>query len=313
MDTFHHICTKGLEDTDLFKDRDDFIRGQDDIAIAFRLGTHPVRIGLYNLMCNHVHLGVSGRTEDCKEGLLRFLKLYSMHYSYKYGKAKIFRHVEAAVKPYSYSDPETIKRIMGYIFRNPLKHNVSKNAFTYPWSSLKSVFNYGDITAENENIIANISPHDKQVLLKSREAIPDDWEITESGLITLKSFIDTSIVENTFKTMSSLAYYINKNFPDEERYEIEDNINDAEARQLVLRIVKREFGIEIPERVLSIQEAGFGGLSNKVLESAQNKAKRTNSETIIRSLTDAQKERLKTILRWQFGVNSSVIRRIIRK
>lgn len=311
QETFHHICTKGLEYTDLFKDEEDFIRGRNDIAISFCLSKHPVRIGLFNLMANHIHIGVDGRTSDCKEGMLRFLKLYSMHYSRKYGTAKIFRHITFEIKPYSDSDIETIKRIMGYIFRNPIKHNVSKNAFIYPWSSLKSVFNYDDIKEDREKIITNLSLTSRQRLLKTREHIPSSWEITDSGLITLKSFIDSSIVEDTFRTMSSLAYYINKSFPDEEGYEIEDNINDFEARRLILQIAKREFGIEILDNILSIQNAEFDGLSNNVLQSAQKKAKILNSESIIRTLTDAQKEKIRTILRWQFGVNASVIKRIL--
>ncbi len=311
QETFHHICTKGLKDTDLFKDEEDFIRGRNDIAIAFCLGKHPVRIGLFNLMSNHLHIGADGRTSDCKEGMLRFLKLYSMHYSRKYGTAKIFRHISFEVKPYSDSDLETIKRIIGYIFRNPIKHNVSKNAFIYPWSSLKSLFNYNDIKEDREKIITNLSLTSRQLLLKTREDIPSSWEITESGIITLKSFIDSRIVEETFRTMSSLAYYINKNFPDEEGYEVEDNINDTEARRLILQIAKREFGIEIPDNILSIQKAESDGLSNKVLESAQMLAKKRNAESIIRTLTDTQKEQLRTTLRWQFGVNASVIKRIL--
>lgn len=118
-------------------------------------------------------------------------------------------------------------------------------------------------------------------------------------------------MEETFRTMSSLAYYINKNFPDEEGYEVEDNINDTETRRLILQIAKREFGIEIPDNILSIQKAESDGLSNKVLESAQMLAKKRNAESIIRTLTDTQKEQLRTTLRWQFGVNASVIKRIL--
>jgi hypothetical protein len=42
--SYHHVCTEGLDNCDLFIDREDFAMGFNKLAIAFKLGPYPVEI-----------------------------------------------------------------------------------------------------------------------------------------------------------------------------------------------------------------------------------------------------------------------------
>lgn len=70
MKGYYHVSSHGLEKNDIFKKREDFIAGMNDIAICI-LG-FDVSILCFCLMSNHFHFLLHGTEEEC----MRFSQEY---------------------------------------------------------------------------------------------------------------------------------------------------------------------------------------------------------------------------------------------
>ena len=64
MKGYYHVSSHGLEKNDIFKSREDFIAGMNDIAICI-LG-FDIQILCFCLMSNHFHFLLYGTSEECR-------------------------------------------------------------------------------------------------------------------------------------------------------------------------------------------------------------------------------------------------------
>ena len=61
---YFHVSSHGLETNDIFKSREDFVQGMNDIALCV-LG-YDVCILAFCLMSNHFHFVLYGEQEECR-------------------------------------------------------------------------------------------------------------------------------------------------------------------------------------------------------------------------------------------------------
>ena len=75
---YFHVSSHGLETNDIFKSRQDFIRGMNDIALSVL--EYDVCILAFCLMSNHFHFVLYGTLEECR----RFAEEYKRRCGLKF-------------------------------------------------------------------------------------------------------------------------------------------------------------------------------------------------------------------------------------
>ena len=75
---YFHVSSHGLETNDIFRSKEDFIRGMNDIALCV-LGC-DVCILAFCLMSNHFHFVLYGTLEECRKFAEEYITLKSPHF-----------------------------------------------------------------------------------------------------------------------------------------------------------------------------------------------------------------------------------------
>ena len=309
--SFCHVCTEGLENCDLFIDREDFICGFNKIAIAFRLGPCPVEIGSCIEMSNHIHLLPYGPESHIYYDLMRFERMYSMYYSEKYGISKVFKGVKHSIKPCGSSEGQYLKDVIGYIYRNPVHHRVTSNPYVYEWSTFKVHFDNNNYVGKRDEPILNLKKTEKRKILKTNEEVPDSWAINTEGMVTFKSIVNPSLVENVVRTSNSLLYFINKR-KEVDSMECPSGYTDHSARVLMLNIIKNRFGMSIPQEIMDQQEGAVSKANGNYKSLMERRKNRINIKTVIDRMSSEQRSSVVSEMVSRFGVSSKVIRRILQ-
>ena len=132
---YFHAYTKGLEDKQLFKDREDFIAGMNLLAVV--CSTFPqLKLLAFVLMSNHVHFVLYGTEQQAKEFMDMYKNLVSRYVRTRYGEAKYLRHLLTTVSEVALEN-EGLKRLIAYVLNNPVKAGINCVATGYEWSSAR--------------------------------------------------------------------------------------------------------------------------------------------------------------------------------
>lgn len=308
--SYHHVCTEGLDNCDLFIDQEDFVTGFNKLAIAFKLGPYPVEIASAIEMANHIHLLPNGIESYIYYDLMRFERTYSMYYSEKYGISKIFKRVQHQILDCGEMDNKYLRDVIGYIYRNPVHHKVTSNPYIYDWSTFKVHFDNQDYLGKKNEIVKDLTQRQKQKLLRTNELIPDDWEIDSNGMVSMKTIVSTKHIENIMRTSNSLSYYINKGNEDE-KMECPIRFTDSSARMLMLKIMKMKLGIEVPKELMEEQCVELDRTNGGYKSLMERRNCRINANSLVKGLSSDQREILIKEMVRNFGVSTKVINRIL--
>jgi REP element-mobilizing transposase RayT len=308
--SYHHVCTEGLENCDLFIDREDFVMGFNKLAIAFKLGPYPVEIASAIEMANHIHCLPNGIEFYIYYDLMRFERSYSMYYSEKYGISKVFRGVHHQILDCGATDSKYLRDVIGYIYRNPVHHKVTSNPYIYEWSTFKVHFDNKEYIGKKSEIVKNLTQTQKQKILRTRESIPDDWEIDSNGMVSMKTIVNTGHIENIMRTNNSLSYYINKGDEDD-TMECPSRFTDSSARVLMLKIMKIKLGIDVPRELLEEQGEELDRTNGNFKSLMERRNCRVNANSLVKALSSEQREILTKEMVRNFGVTKKVINRIM--
>lgn len=166
---FYHVCTDGLEQVTLLKDEEDFKVAWNYLALsAWRTG---VEVVTFTLMSNHVHELLACQDEcQADKAIKLFKKLLSTFLRRKYGLSQILHETTDCI---SLIDTEQyMKNCIAYILRNAVCARIcSKLGFTQKRNLLRTGMNL------------NSCP----------------YELDETGLIILESFVRSDIVEKVYR------------------------------------------------------------------------------------------------------------------
>ena len=146
---YYHICTDGLSRKLLFRDRNDYIHGMNDIPACLQL--IEGEIICFSLMPNHVHFIVHTSAENAKRFIENYKKRLSGRLMRKYNEPHSLSRLGTLIKAIDSED--YLKTAIAYVLRNPLAANMVCLPNTYRWSSGYLYFRQNDETEDFNRVI----------------------------------------------------------------------------------------------------------------------------------------------------------------
>ena len=204
MKGYYHVSSHGLERNDIFKSREDFIQGMNDVAICV-LG-YDVLILCFCLMSNHFHFLLYGTLEECR----RFSEEYKRRCGIRMrnsGDVKGLKDVEVRLD--RIDDLRYLENVIGYILRNPMAAGIKVLPYLYPWSSASLYFNPQIIIGGE--VLNEMSERKRFRILKSRTSVPDNYMVDSNGMILPSCYVDYAAVEKIFRHPARLLAALARN------------------------------------------------------------------------------------------------------
>ena len=91
---YYHVYTKGLEDDVIFQDRQDFIVGMNQVAVAvFKTG---VIMLAFVLMSNHFHFVIIANSAEAERFIYLYKRNISRYIRLRYGKSGLLRRISTS-------------------------------------------------------------------------------------------------------------------------------------------------------------------------------------------------------------------------
>ena len=238
--SFFHICTDGKAIPWIFQDDEDFIAGVNRIGIcAIITGVDTVA---YVLMDNHGHFIMYGTLLACKRFIYTYKVLTGKHISRKYKIKDPLRDLPVELIPIR--SEEELMATIAYLDRNPIVAGFKFLPSEYRWGSARYIFRESTLDIMSRRL-GDIGLNERRRLLKTRTALPDNWEVDCNGmLIPDKSFLDIGRLEKIFKTPVRYNYFLAKKL--EGSIEMEQGyktfLPDKELRPIAAQISMTLFG-----------------------------------------------------------------------
>ncbi len=203
--TYFHVYTKGIEDSLIFWDEEDYIAGMNFVAIAsYRLN---IKILAFVLMSNHFHFVISGDKASILKFINQFKSLMSRYIHAKYGLNKYLKHLDTSLS-YIETDNEGLKKTIAYVLSNPVKAGVNTIVSGYSWGSASCYFN--DLTDSGALPLAQFAVRYQRSILHTAKRLPDSWLLAKKGYILPISYVDYKHVEALFGRSTSYEYFISR-------------------------------------------------------------------------------------------------------
>ena len=201
---FWHITTDHLSDRILFRREEDFKVGMNYVAVAKQ--ATGVSILAFILMSNHVHFVLECSREKALEFITRFKGLHSRYLQRQYGLKEFLRRNDVTINPLSPYD-DSLKNAIAYVLMNSVGARLCIYANDYQWGSGAVYFSSRPIKGI---ALGTLSIRAQKQVLRSWEALPGEWILTEDGYISPASYVATAFVEKLFGTPGSMKYYLDK-------------------------------------------------------------------------------------------------------
>lgn len=200
---FYLISTSHLEDRIWFLDDEDFKVGMNLVAVAaFICG---VTVLDFILMSNHVHFVVQGTQQDASRFIEFYKMLYSKYFGKRHGNTGLLRRNKVDFR--LLDDSESLSSAIAYVQMNCVAANICAHPSQYPWGCGSIFFNPSRTYYKK---LGDISLRSQYRMTHSRVHLPDNYQITENGIISPVSFVPISFVENLFRTPNRFQYYLSK-------------------------------------------------------------------------------------------------------
>ncbi len=203
---FYHLYIKGLEDSLIFHDREDYIVGMNYVALC----TFCTNISMlaFTLMSNHFHFIVYGTPAEAK----KFIDLYKQHISVyihkKYGTVSLLKHVNTGCKEIE-NIGDALKIAIAYVLRNHIKAGINQYVQGYEWSSGYCYFAGTDLL-EDTRPVSELGVRQYNKVMHSKIRLDDNFRINSKGYIEPASYVCIQFVESCFGKVQSLDYFIYK-------------------------------------------------------------------------------------------------------
>lgn len=236
---FYLFTTDHLERTLLFRDEEDYVQGNNTIALATLV--FPVKVLCYALMDNHIHLLISGRYDDCRAFFAWVLHRLARMLEKKYGVSGILKFQASDVQ--AVTDRNMLLNEVCYLLRNVYKARIG-SPYSNPWAPFECYFNpylpliHGTPMPGVKEAKQRFGTHVK---------IPSDWEHV-NGRILNKCFVDYRTVEQ--RIGSSLDFFDRLRRFDlesiaEQAHGIEEKLTftDAEMQEKIRAVCKNELHV----------------------------------------------------------------------
>ena len=237
---FFHICTDGKAIPWIFQDDEDFIAGVNRVGICATItGVDTVA---YVLMDNHGHFIMYGTLLGCKRFIYTYKVLTGKHISRKYKIKDPLRDLPVELIPIK--SEEELMATIAYLDRNPVVAGFKFLPSEYRWGSARYIFRESTLDIMSRRL-GDIGLNERRRLLKTRTALPDNWEVDCNGmLIPDKSFLNVARLEKIFRSPVRYNYFLAKKL--EGSIEMEQGyktfLPDKELRPIAAQISMTLFG-----------------------------------------------------------------------
>ena len=203
---YFHICTDGKAVPWLFQDDEDFIAAVNRIGICAIISkTQPVA---YVLMDNHGHFIMYGTLLECKRFINTYKVVTGKHISRKYKVKDPLRDLPVEIIPIK--SEEELMATIAYLDRNPVIAGFKFLPSEYRWGSARYIFRESTLDIMSHRL-GDIGLNERRRLLKTRTALPDNWEVDCNGmLIPDKSFLNVARLEKIFRSPVRYNYFLAK-------------------------------------------------------------------------------------------------------
>lgn len=201
---YYHVYTKGLEDRELFRDREDFMMGMTLVAVVvFKI---DVRVLAFVLMSNHVHFVLKCPHEKAEAFIWLFKNMLSRYLRGRYGDVKFLHRLETSVD-FVPENGDNLKRLVAYVLNNPVKAGIRCVAQGYEWSSARCYFNTLGSTVGTVPI-SSLKVRDARSLFRTKDVLPGHWRINADKYILPESYVDIDEVEKLYRTGRTFEYFL---------------------------------------------------------------------------------------------------------
>ena len=237
---YYHVSSHGLEKNDIFRSREDFIQGMNDIALCV-LG-YDVCILAFCLMSNHFHFVLYGTREECMRFACEYKRRCAMRMRIVCGEVQGMKEVEISIN--FIDSQEYLENVIAYVLRNPIAAGVFMMPYHYAWSSISLYYIGG--CPQSGTKLNSLSERRRLNVLRSHQAVPDTYMIDANGMILPSCYVDFEMVEKIFRhparLMASLARKVENDI--EVRFGIAESISitDQELLSQMNELIRLEFG-----------------------------------------------------------------------
>ena len=237
---YFHAYTKGLEDKQLFRDREDFIAGMNLLAVV--CSTFPqLKLLAFVLMSNHVHFVLHGTEQQAKEFMDLYKNLVSRYVRTRYGEAKYLRHLLTTVSEVALEN-EGLKRLIAYVLNNPVKAGINCVATGYEWSSARCYFCFdGDSSSIP---LSSFGSRELRSMLHSKKTLPPSWLVNSSLYIEPKSYVDYAHVQDVYGRSSSMQYFLSATLGVKRGAMESVAFSDAVIQTALVELLEKKYGVD---------------------------------------------------------------------
>lgn len=162
-DHCYHVMMRGVGGCNIFDD--DFDRCRFCLLLQYASETSKFSIHGFCLMNNHVHLLIQPQTFDLSTGMHRLGFRYAQYYNKKTERQGYL--FQGRYRAIVVQNGVYLRRLSRYIHRNPVRANLVKNPFTYPWSSYHAYLGYSEFTWLKTDLVMSLFGSEHQEALES--------------------------------------------------------------------------------------------------------------------------------------------------
>ena len=237
---YFHVSSHGLETNDIFKNREDFIQGMNDIALCV-LG-YDVCILAFCLMSNHFHFVLYGEREECRKFSEEYKRRCAIRMRQRAGEVKGLKEIEIRLD--SIAMKEYLENAIAYVLRNPIIAGIRVMPYHYMWSS--ACLYFGPAICFKGEKLNEMSERKRFRILRSRLEIPDSYIVDEKGMIHPSCYVKIDMVERVFRHPARLLALLGRKVENDVElgFGITQYVTmtDQELLTQMNELVKLEFG-----------------------------------------------------------------------
>ena len=237
---YFHVYTKGLEDKQIFRDREDFIAGMNILAVV--CSSFPqLKLLAFVLMSNHVHFVLYGKEAKAKEFIDMYKNLVSRYIRGRYGDSNYLQRIATTVSEVELEN-DGLKRLIAYVLNNPVKAGINCVAFGYEWSSARCYFSFdGDSSSRP---LSSFGSRELRSMLHSKKMLPPSWLVNSSLYIEPKSYVDYAHVEHIYGRSSSMQYFLSATLG-VKRGAMESVVfSDTVIQTALVELLEKKYGVD---------------------------------------------------------------------
>ena len=237
---YFHVSSHGLESNDIFRCREDFIQGMNDVALCV-LG-YDAWVLAFCLMSNHFHFVLYGTSDECSKFSNEYKRKCAIRMRSRFGDVKGLKDVNVWID--EIDSVEYLENVIAYVLRNPVAAGIYMMPYHYPWSSIMLYFR-GEQLERGEKL-NDMGIRKRRRLLCSHQSVPDSYQINEQGVILPSCYVKSDVVEKLFRhparLMASLARKVENDVEVRLGVSEQVSITDQELQTQMNSLVDLEFG-----------------------------------------------------------------------